>query len=62
LTPSQIAKRVSDALQGPEERDVVNSLVWSIRDKTVDSYGATRSASTVAPPYAKLYERVREVL
>jgi hypothetical protein len=30
-------------------------LTWSVNDRTVEVYGATKVASMVAPPYAKLY-------
>lgn len=46
---------VQGVLEGLLPYEVKNSLTWSVKESTVDSYGATRLASIVAPPYARLY-------
>ena len=42
--------------------DPRNWFTWSVMDNTVGSYGVTRDASMVAPPYAKLYVRISDLL
>lgn len=49
-TPNRVFSEVHGVVDGCEAMLLENSVTWSTKLRTSDSYGATRLASVVAPP------------
>ncbi len=59
-TPTSVFSAVHGANAGCDDMDVLNTPTWSTKLRTVGWKGFTSCASVVAPPEAKLYDKMVE--